>query len=196
MPLANQPLSAAEFLALYCFIYGLETQGGTANLADAIDYENCPYSESPENLDLLGSSGGISWRGRIQRILEFNCGGCHAGNQAQAGLDLKDGDVYARLMQPSGQQPELKLIEAGVPAESYLWLKLTGDPSIDGFAMPFNPLTGAGRLRDDELSDIRAWIQAGAPMDDASADAPTQNSPASSTSSSPDAGPPLGDGGP
>ena len=81
MPLANQPLSASEFLGLYCFVYGLGREGTGTNLADDTDYENCPYSESPEDLDLLGSRGSSTWRDRIQPILEFNCGGCHGGNR-------------------------------------------------------------------------------------------------------------------
>ncbi|MCG8555493.1 MAG: hypothetical protein MJD61_09440, partial [Proteobacteria bacterium] len=164
MPLANQPLSVAEMLALFCFVEGMDPSGQKPNLASAIDYAGCSYSLNPDSLNLLGS--GVTWQHRIRRILEFNCGGCHSGTDPQAGLVLKQsgagGQVYARLRMASNQVPGLNLVEPGLPARSYLWLKLTGDPSIAGAPMPLNPLTGQGMLSQAELDDIRVWIEAGA----------------------------------
>lgn len=157
MPLANEPLDNAEMLALYCFIEGLGRRSGPVDMAAPIDYEQCSYSRRPEDLELLGT--GVTWEGRIKNILEFNCGGCHGGNAPAAGLNLKDGDVFARLQEPSSQALDLKLVEAGQPMRSYLWLKLNGDPSILGAPMPIDPLDGNRRLRSDELSDIRTWIE-------------------------------------
>ena len=162
MPLANQPLSVPEMLALMCFIDGLApgADSGSITLESGIDYAGCKYADDPESLDLLGS--GISWQGRIRNILEFNCGGCHSEPTPQQGLSLKDGDVHARLLQASTERPELNLIEPGKPEQSYLWLKVTGDPSIVGSPMPLDPLAGTRRLSDAELADLRAWIEAGA----------------------------------
>jgi hypothetical protein len=164
MPLANQPLSVPEMLALFCFVQGLDQAGTprTVNLASAIDYARCSYSAAPEALNLLGS--GVTWARRVKNILEFNCGGCHSGPAPQAALDLKDGNVYTRLLMPSTQRPDLPLIKARAPADSYLWRKLTGE-MITGARMPLNPLTGQGRLSDPELADIKAWIEAGAVED-------------------------------
>ncbi len=162
MPLANQPLTISEMLALYCFVEGLgRVADGDYNLAAPIDYNACSYSADPENLNLLGS--GVTWTSRISKILEFNCGGCHGGAAPQGGLNLKDGDVYTRLLEPSSQMPELKLIEPGDPEASYLWLKVLADEgTIMGQGMPLNPLTGAGKLTAAELDDIETWIIAGA----------------------------------
>jgi hypothetical protein len=163
MPLANQPLSVAEMLALMCFIEGLpagSVGGDEVTLASAIDYVGCSYSADPESLNLLGS--GVTWEQRVKQILEFNCGGCHSDPAPQAGLSLKDGDVYARLLQPSTQLPDLNLIEPGDPDASYLWLKVTADERIMGSPMPLDPLNGTRRLTEAELADIKAWIEAGA----------------------------------
>jgi mono/diheme cytochrome c family protein len=100
----------------------------------------------------------------VSRILAFNCGGCHGGDAPMADLNLKDGDVYARLMQMSSQRTELKLVEPAQPDLSYLWLKLNGDPSIVGSAMPLDPLNGTRRLTTQELADIKSWIEEGALM--------------------------------
>jgi hypothetical protein len=164
MPLANQPLSVPEMLALFCFVEGLGPSAtpATVNLASAIDYARCSYSAAPASLNLLGS--GVTWAHRVKNILEFNCSGCHSGPAPQGGLDLAAPDVYARLSKPSTERPELPLVRPRLPAESYLWRKLTGD-MITGARMPLNPLTGQGRLTDPELADIKAWIEAGAVED-------------------------------
>lgn len=160
MPLANQPLSVAEMLGLMCFIEGLPPDADEVTLASPIDYVGCSYSTNPESLNLLGS--GVTWEQRIKQILEFNCGGCHSEPMPQANLSLKDGDVYARLLEASSEVPALKLIEPSDPERSYLWLKVIGDPSIVGSPMPLDPLKGTRRLTDAELADIKAWIEAGA----------------------------------
>lgn len=160
MPLANQPLSVSEMLGLMCFIEGLPTGADEVTLASPIDYVACSYSKNPESLNLLGM--GVTWEQRIKQILEFNCGGCHSEPMPQANLSLKDGDVYARLLEASSEVPGLKLIEPKDPERSYLWLKVTGDPSIVGSPMPLDPLKGTRRLTDAELADIKAWIEAGA----------------------------------
>jgi len=162
MPLANQPLSNAEMLALFCFIEGLASVDGTVNMSAPIDYAGCSYSSNPETLELLGS--GVTWEGRIKRILEFNCGGCHGGDAPMAELNLLTGDVHTRVLEASSQAPQLNLIEPGLPGQSYLFLKVTADESIVGQPMPINPLTGMGGLKQQELLDIQTWIEEGALM--------------------------------
>lgn len=161
MPLANQPLDISEMLALFCFVEGLKpSDAGAPNLDAPIDYKNCSYSADPENLNLLGE--GVTWERRVKKVLQANCGGCHGGSDADAGLDLNAADAYDKLLAASTQKPELKLIEPGNPEASYLWLKIIGDDSITGRPMPIDPLNGDRSLREAELDDIRSWITNGA----------------------------------
>lgn len=165
MPLANQPFTIPEMLALYCLVEGYPEDGDSTGLTAPIDYNNCIAAEDPEALNLLGD--GVTWDGRISLIFEFNCGGCHSGTEPQADLNLLGDEVYDRLFQQSAQNPELRLIEGdgaslGQPELSYLYLKLIGDDSIEGAKMPYNPLTGEGTLTQAELADIETWIVQGA----------------------------------
>jgi hypothetical protein len=162
MPLANEPLSIPDMLALVCFIEGLPvgTDIGSINLATPIDYENCSYAANPEGLNLLGE--GVTWFGRIQPLLETNCGGCHGGPAPQGALDLLADGVYERLLMPSVQRPELNLIQPGELTQSYFWLKLSADPSILGAPMPIDPTGGVRMLSAATLTDIQTWIEAGA----------------------------------
>lgn len=160
MPLANPPFTIPEMLALFCLVEGFPEDGTEADLDRAIDYANCTYSDDPGGLGLLGE--GVTWAARISKILESNCGGCHGGATPQGDLLLTGDDVYARLLEPSMQVPELNLIEPGAPELSYLYLKLIGDESIVGNPMPYNPLTGEGSLGMAEISDIETWIANGA----------------------------------
>ena len=59
----------------------------------------------------------------------------------------------------SVEQPSLDRIEPGDPEASYLYLKVTGDPSISGAQMP---LTGQP-LSQSQIDDLRSWIEDGAP---------------------------------
>lgn len=163
MPLANQPLSISEMLALFCFVEGLP-QEGMPELSSVVDYAGCSYSADPEGLNLLGE--GVTWETRISKILEANCGGCHGGASPDAGLDLLSEDAFDRLLEPSTQKPELNLVEPSDYENSYLWHKLNDYPDIVGLPMPYNPLTGEGSLTEAELGDIQTWIAAGAVKDE------------------------------
>ncbi len=163
MPLANAPLSIPEMLALFCLVEGWPNGADQTYLSGPIDYNNCSYSENPEDLNLLGD--GVTWAARVAPILAANCGGCHSPEEAQAGLVLTGDDVYARLLEPSTQLTDMPLITPGDPEASYLYLKLIGDDRILGYSMPYNPLTGEGRLTEAELGDILTWITNGAVED-------------------------------
>lgn len=166
MPLANDPLTIADMLALYCFVEGIPADAQW-DLQSSIDYVNCSYSANPEGLNLLGK--GATWLGRVQPLLEANCGGCHGGTAPQGGLDLLSDGVYERLLLPSAQNPAMAFITPGDPANSYLWLKLnavTGDGTITGFPMPIDPLDGERRLSEGALADIQTWITNGALAED------------------------------
>lgn len=160
MPLANKPFSIPEMLALFCLVEGFSPEADATGLTLPIDYNNCSYAENPEDLNLLGA--GVTWEGRIRKILEFNCGGCHSGTEPAADLNLLEGNVFERLLETSAQNPELNLIEPGDELSSYLYLKLIGDDTIVGQPMPFNPITGEGTLTQAEIDDVLTWIINGA----------------------------------
>ncbi|MEM6289934.1 MAG: hypothetical protein AAGA54_01675 [Myxococcota bacterium] len=163
MPLANPPLSVAEMLALYCLVEGWPEGADQTYLSGPIDYRNCSYSDDPEALNLLGN--GVTWEARVRPILEANCGGCHSEAENQGELVLVGEGVYKRLLEPSLQVPDLNLIEPADAEASYLYQKLVGGDDIVGNPMPFNPLTGEGRLTEAELGDILTWISNGAVED-------------------------------
>lgn len=161
MPLANQPPSIPDMVALMCFIEGLDPSKQPYNLENPIDYGKCSYTADPQSLNLVGK--GVTFSGRIKPMLQANCGGCHGGTNPQGGLDLLSDGLFERLMLASKQQPARKLIAPGSPENSYLWLKLSGDGSVTGSRMPLDPLGGGVRPLDSQtLSDVETWITAGA----------------------------------
>ena len=68
----------------------------------------------------------MSWLGRVQPLLESNCGGCHGGASPQGGLDLISEGAYERLLAPSVQMPDVPLINPLDPEGSYLYQKIVG----------------------------------------------------------------------
>ncbi|RMF56542.1 MAG: hypothetical protein D6748_13260 [Calditrichaeota bacterium] len=85
--------------------------------------------------------------------------GCHVGTTAPFGLDLSEGKAYGNLVNmPSGEIPTLMRVKPNDPDNSYLVLKLEGDPRIQGQQMPF----GGPFLTASEIEKIREWISEGA----------------------------------
>ena len=95
----------------------------------------------------------------IQREL-FNphCAGHHAGSQAEAGLDLTEGESFANLVNVMSVQVGLNLVEPNDAENSYLIHKLDGRDEIVGARMPPN----GPFIMDEALDVIKAWINAGA----------------------------------
>ncbi len=164
MPLANQPFTIPEMLAMFCLVERYPQDGDPTALSGPIDYNNCTFAEDPESLNLLGQ--GVTWKGRISKILEFNCGGCHSEERAEADLILVGDGVYDTLLGASTQLPEFNLIEPGDAENSYLYMKLIGADGIDGAKMPYDPFSGEGSLTQAELDDILTWIVNGAVEDE------------------------------
>lgn len=164
MPLANPPFSVAEMLAMFCFIEGLP-ESGEVSLASDIDYKSCSYSDPETHAALAVEGAGSGWSDRIAPLLESNCSGCHSDERREGDLVLSGIDLYDYLIStPSPTDPLGRLfIAAGDPASSYLFLKLTGDDSIEGKPMPFDPISGERTLTEEQLADIEAWIRDGAP---------------------------------
>ncbi len=85
--------------------------------------------------------------------------GCHSGGAPQQGMSLVSGQSFANIVDvASAEQPSLKRVNPGDAANSYLYMKITGDARITGAQMP---LTG-GALSADKIAAIRDWINAGA----------------------------------
>jgi hypothetical protein len=88
--------------------------------------------------------------------------GCHAGSEPQQGMDLSAGKSYAHLVRvASTELPTYQRVAPKVSADSYIVMKLSGDPRIAGERMPF----GGPYLTLAEIDAIRQWIDAGAPND-------------------------------
>jgi len=158
MPLANQPLSAAEVVAIACWIEGTDAPDGDSPYA-SIDYDGCQYAAEFGEPD---PDSGATFSGHVQPILTTRCAtaGCHGSMAPAAGLDLTEGVARDNLFQPSTQNPDIPLVTPGNPTNSYLMTKLTGD----GFAGQRMPL-GAAPLSAEELDVVRLWISYGAPDD-------------------------------
>src|SRR5262245_2302740 len=85
--------------------------------------------------------------------------GCHMGAAAPFGFELVAGRSYGNLVGvASGEVPSLLRVKPGDAAESYLVLKLEGDPRIVYDRMPF----GGPYLDDATIEMVRKWIDAGA----------------------------------
>ena len=87
--------------------------------------------------------------------------GCHAGPGAQQGLDLSAGTTYAHTVGvASVELITFDRVAPGNAADSYLYMKIAGDPRIIGDRMPLG-----GTLTADQIDAVRAWIDAGARND-------------------------------
>ena len=158
MPLANEPLSSAEIIAMACWIEGAvdpELAGPYAS----IDYDGCQYAaefgETP-------TGSGSKFSEHVQPILDTRCAtaGCHGEVAPAAELDLTAGKAYDNLMLASLQNPDMPRVTPGNPTNSYLVTKLTGN-GLMGVQMPL----GAAPLAPEEIEVIRTWISYGAPDD-------------------------------
>ena len=157
MPLANQPLTAAEVIAIACWIEGTADPGG-AETTSVIDYDNCEYAAE---LATPPDGGGATLSGHVQPIFDQACAyaGCHSSTNPQAGLDLTAGKSReAMLGVASMQNPDVPLVTAVNPTNSYLMVKLTG-AGVMGDRMPL----GGEPLNESQLEIIRTWIIQGAP---------------------------------
>jgi hypothetical protein len=85
--------------------------------------------------------------------------GCHIGPLAPHGLDLSAGASAGNLIGvASAERPALLRVEPFNAADSYLYMKVSGDPEILGDRMPAlgDPLSAA------DLALIESWIEQGA----------------------------------
>src|SRR5690606_16416234 len=159
----NPPFSVAEMLALFCYIEGIPTSG-ELNLASEIDYKNCSYADPETHAALAVEGAGKNWSDRVSPLFESNCGGCHSEERSEGDLILVGPGVLDFLLTTTSPTDPMgrPYVTPGDPSNSYLYLKLIDDPSIEGKPMPVDPLAGTRTLAEDELADIEAWIIDGA----------------------------------
>ena len=106
--------------------------------------------EKPHLQDLLEE--------KVIEIFDNSCAfaGCHAGPNSPKDLDLSEELFMSYLVNVESQEmPALKRIKPGDPANSYLIMKLKGDPEIQGERMP----KGSKPLTQRQLADIEAWVK-------------------------------------
>ena len=84
--------------------------------------------------------------------------GCHTAPAPEQGMDLTEGHTYAfTIGVDSNELSGFKRVVPGDAADSYLYMKLAGDPRIVGERMPFG-----GMLTAAEIECVKQWIDAGA----------------------------------
>ena len=109
--------------------------------------------------DVTGDSGAEAVD--IQAVAEASCGpNCHTGGSSSGELALDDWHA-ATVGVPSGDVPDMNLVEPGDLDNSYLWHKIEGthlDVGGAGSPMPLGPA-----LSDEDHAAIQAWIEDGAP---------------------------------
>ncbi|MCO4743992.1 MAG: hypothetical protein KC912_04335 [Proteobacteria bacterium] len=110
---------------------------------------------------LLGCAGDdtLSFEADIAPIVQQQCSGCHAGAEAEGGLDLS-ASPYDVLQNQESNQSDLALIEPGDALYSYLWHKVNGTQALaegSGTSMPLG-----WWLAPEEIDRIGDWIDEGA----------------------------------
>jgi len=116
--------------------------------------------------DVMGPPAGATLSEVQQAVFTPSCAleslGCHAGPAPARGMDLSDGHAFAAVVGvPSVEIPSFVRVDPGNAADSYLYMKITGDPRRSGSAMP---LVG-GPLDTAKIELVRSWIDAGAHED-------------------------------
>ncbi len=122
---------------------------GCSGTGDGLDENGRPLGESLPLVPL-----------NVQEIFDDNCIACHSGAGAPQGLGLAVTESYDKLVGvASGQQPSFPLVDPGFPDNSYLVMKLEGDPAISPYAqMP----VGYPPLAQATIDIIRQWVTDGA----------------------------------
>jgi hypothetical protein len=130
----------------------------TTSVSHVFDPLKPLFSAGPPPVNLYTST--------IQPIFNAKCTVCHAGASAPQGLKLTTGDSFGMIVNVnSNELPSMKRIKANEPANSYLVRKVEGTQVAAGGSGSKMPLgcSGASCLTASQISDIKSWINAGAP---------------------------------
>ena len=84
--------------------------------------------------------------------------GCHGAPAPEQGMDLSAGNTFVYTVGVNATELSgFKRVASGNAADSYLYMKIAGDPRILGDRMPLG-----GTLTPAQIGAVRAWIDAGA----------------------------------
>ncbi len=111
------------------------------------------------------SSGPSRTPDNVQVIFTAHCAksGCHAGSSPEHNQNLDSLHSYSNIVNVSSlQEPSLKRVKPGDPANSYLLQKVKGTITNGTGRMPFDGAI-AGYLTTAEIDTIQSWVQNGAP---------------------------------
>jgi len=97
----------------------------------------------------------VSFAADLQPVFDAHCIGCH-GASGLAGMDLRDGQSRANLVNVPSTSYDLPRVTPGDPERSILYLKLSGAPGV-GDRMP-----QGGSLDAATIERFRIWIAEGA----------------------------------
>ena len=127
----------------------------------------CGCGELKSPTDPLGGGDPIDPTATFTRVQNEvftpTCGaiGCHDTIGQQSQMVLTAGRAYSNIVNVASiEMPQLRRIQPGDPANSYLYRKITG-AGITGERMPLS----LPPLPDDKIRLIRDWIRRGAPND-------------------------------
>lgn len=149
----------------------------TCDDGNALDGDTC--SPTCQTCDPTAPPYPSTWAGIQDNLIRrYGCAGCH-DDRLFGGLDLRlDAGLYARVVNaPSAGVADTVIVRPGDPEHSLLWLKLIkgvrgGFEEVGGGGMPLD-----GRITEEELQGVAAWIRAGAPAEGMVEDAGVMQQP-------------------
>jgi uncharacterized membrane protein len=134
-----------------------EAKGSCKNEGDAAEVQDSAELFVDDVVTTLGPPKSLA--ADVQPIFDANCTSCHSGSFAPKGMSLAPGVAFMDTVSiDSMEVPEVARVLPGDPDNSYLFWKITDNPSIIGESMPRNspPMTPR------EIRMIRRWIEQGA----------------------------------
>ncbi|MBU6281375.1 hypothetical protein KGQ64_03955 [bacterium] len=142
--------------------YSLDCWGAPA--CAAAPCSNAAWTEIGRGIPIAGSfllppGTAATWGGAVAPVLASRCAlsGCHDGNNAANGLDLRAESAWRSIVGvASGQDAFRDLVEPFDPDASYLLAKILGDGILN--RMPL----GQPPLDEPTTAAIRRWIEEGA----------------------------------
>jgi hypothetical protein len=142
-----------------------------------------PSDEAPRGRDDSGTGGSEAGSGTgcgsmstydaVETLFASTCAGstCHSSGPGGQFPPLADTPAKSWMGHASTKKPGIRLVVPGQPAQSFLYMKLSGTQGAGGGALM--PLGAASPT--SAATTVRAWIEAGAPTscDEAGADPPS-----------------------
>lgn len=148
-----------QWLSIFVGVFGLSLLVGCSGDGSSLGPNGTPDTDAGEEPDTEGA--GVTLAQLSNDIFTPNCAtsGCHGGASRSGGLSLNADVIANEIIGVSSRgKSDVKLIEPNDPTNSYLLRKIEGTDIVGG-QMPL----GGGRLADEQIAAIRAWIEAGAP---------------------------------